>query len=264
MQKEIITTKTINNEEVIQITTLDERWYIKQEGLYVPSSTWIASFYPKGINYMKWLASKGWDEAEAIKIAAGNKGSKIHQAVYALLQGEEVKMSSEFYNEKGQLEELVPEEYHALMTFADWFHQLKPKVIFNEQVVFGKINKEDKEDKEDEDYAGTIDLLCEIDGVKWLIDIKTGQYIWPEHELQLSSYFHALGIEGNMAFLQLGYKRNKAGWKLTPCKDKFHLFKAAYQIWKNECANISPLQRDYPTSIKLNFEDNEDTKTAKK
>ena len=58
MKKDII---TINEEKgIIQITTVDERWYSfqtnnKTTGLpeyrYLPSVTWITEYYPKGIAY---------------------------------------------------------------------------------------------------------------------------------------------------------------------------------------------------------------------
>jgi hypothetical protein len=68
---------------IVQVTTTDERWYVRESadektGLpsykYVPSVTWIAGHYPKGVGFYKWLADKGWNEAEAIKTAAGGKG----------------------------------------------------------------------------------------------------------------------------------------------------------------------------------------------
>ena len=70
MKKMIIDTKT---KGIVQITTVDERWYLKKDK-FVPSSTWIANYYPKGIGFNKWLASKGWDRAEALKQEAGEKG----------------------------------------------------------------------------------------------------------------------------------------------------------------------------------------------
>src|SRR4051794_35372068 len=73
---------------IVQVTIADERWYIKEvedpntklpKFLYVPSVTWIAGHYPKGTEFYKWLANKGWDESQAIKVAAGDKGSKVHE-----------------------------------------------------------------------------------------------------------------------------------------------------------------------------------------
>src|SRR3990167_5217666 len=94
MQKEI---RTLKDGGLVQITLVDERWYARPKmdevtGLpvtyeFVPSVTWICGFYPKGIPFYRWLASTGWDEAQAIKNAAGGRGSKGHQAIGDLLGG---------------------------------------------------------------------------------------------------------------------------------------------------------------------------------
>ena len=246
MRKEI---KKIKG-DIVQITTQSERWYQRGENEFVPSVTWITQFYPKGIAYYKWLASKGWDEAEAIKIAAGDKGSKVHQAIEELLKGEKVKMEAKFLNKtSGELEELTLEEYEALMSFVDWFNAVNPKMLASEITVFSKKFN----------YAGTVDFICEIDKQIYIVDFKTSQYIWPSHELQLSAYskadfeqsFAQKWINRKLAILQLGYRFNKRNWKFTEIKDKFQLFLAARKIWENECANIKPFQRDYPLELKL-------------
>ena len=85
---------------IVQVTTVDERWYARpsQDPVtklptyqYVPSVTWICDYYPKGIAFWKWLANKGWDEAQAIKEAAGDRGTKVHQAIVDLLDGKLVE-----------------------------------------------------------------------------------------------------------------------------------------------------------------------------
>lgn len=234
--------KVINEKDnVVQVTTSDQRFY--QIGdTFVPSVTWICSFYPKGIQYYKWLADKGWDEAEAIKVDAGIYGSKVHQAIEMLLNGHTLKMDDSFLNtETGEQEEVTVKEWEAIISFADWFHEAKPKVIAVETVVYNEL------------YAGTIDLICEIDGETWIIDFKTSSNVWPSHELQISAYKHAYAVD-KMGILQIGYSRNKRGWKLTQIDDKYHLFEAAYEIWKAECLGVKPLQKDYPLTITLEGE----------
>lgn len=231
---------------ILQITTLDERFYAKpqEDGSlkYYPSSTWIASHYPKGIAYFKWLANHGWDESESLKNEAAEKGSKVHQAIDDLFKGKVLKIDSKFTNKDGNPEELTPEEYECLMSFCDWHKEYKPIVKMNEQTVFN----------EKECYAGTLDLLCEIKGEVCIVDFKTSQYIWPSHEIQLASYREALGIKCKVAILQLGYRMNKRKWKFTEIEDKYHLFLAAKQIWAEECSKIQPLQKDYPLELRIN------------
>lgn len=245
--------KIIDEERgIAQLTTDDERWYIrevedkngKKSHIHLPSSSWISSYYPKGVAYYKWLADKGWNEAEAIKEDRGKHGTKVHKAVELLLAGEEVKMGTELINPKtGVPEALNPEEYGAVMSFVEWYRTLKnPVLIESEYTIWN----------EKDGYAGTLDLLLEIDGQTWLIDLKTSQNIWASHEIQVASYAHALDIKKlKLAILQVGYKRNKNNYKFTELEDKYHLFLAAKQMWENECKNMVPFQKDFPLSLSL-------------
>lgn len=243
---------------IIQITCVDERWYAfesqnKISGLpeykFLPSVTWICEYYPKGIAFYKWLASKGWDEAESIKVAAGDKGSKVHYAIGDLLEGKTVEMTSTYNNPTTNIpEELAVEEYECVLSFAAWYELVKPKIIAREFVV---VNKK-------EGYAGTVDILCWILDELYFVDIKSGQYIWPSHKLQISAYSHSpidhlikTEISHKLAILQVGYRRNKNRYKFTEIEDKYSQFLAAKTIWANETKGIVPAQKDYPLSIKL-------------
>lgn len=259
MTKEI---KVVNKEQgLVRVTTVDERWYAKETtdkktGLpvfqYKPSASWIAGKYPKGIGYFKWLAEKGWDEAEAIKMERGKAGSKVHQACEQICNGQDVKFDDKFTNtETGQQEELTTEEYEAVISFRNWWDSLKelnPRVIKAEFTIWA------------DRYAGTCDLLMEADGGKgrevWLIDFKTSQSIFDSHTIQLNSYFHApIVIDGvsykpnKMFILQLGYRKNKNKYKLTEVEDNMAKFEVAYQIWSFDHAEDQPLQRDLPLVI---------------
>lgn len=262
MKKQII----VKNEKdkVLQITTTDERWYAFESEdpqtklpifSFVPSVTWICESYPKGIGFYKWLADKGWDEAEAIKAAAGDKGSKVHKAIETLLSDKPVRMEDKFTNPTTeQPEELTAEEYEALCSFVDWFNAVKPEILATEISV---INKE-------QNYAGTVDFVAKIDGKVWLIDFKTSQNVWASYELQVSAYKHALkkDVEG-LAILQIGYKRNKNGWKWNEVEDKFDLFLAAQKIWANEHGGEKPSQKDLPIELMLNLPEEKAEKPKK-
>lgn len=248
---------------IVQVTIADERWYLKQttngatglpEIKAVPSSTWIAGHYPKGIAYYKWLADKGWDEAEAIKNEAAGRGSKVHKAIESIFKGEEVRIDSKFVNPQTEKEEeLTLEEVDSILSFLAWFEEEKPEVICYEINVFSdKYN-----------YAGTIDLVCKIRGVLWVIDFKTSQYIWPSHKIQVSSYGkiiengeHDIASipvpkdtyyqKPKLGILQLGYRMNKKRFKFTELEDKFDLFLAAQKIWAEETAGQDISKKDYP------------------
>jgi hypothetical protein len=236
-----IETRVIDKEKgIVQITTNDERWY-QIKDFFVPSVTWIAGHYPKGVQFYKWLAEKGWDESQAIKQAAGDKGSKVHNACEDILRGKTVKIDDKYLNRStGEMEELSVEEYECLMSLVGWLNEVNPVIINGE---YNVVNPEFG-------YAGTVDLKCKIGEEIWLVDFKTGQNIWPEYELQVSAYRHADPQIQKTAILQLGYKRNKNKYKFTEIEDKFPLFLAAKQIWQEECGNQSPSQKDYPLEIK--------------
>lgn len=255
---------------VIRITSLNERWYTRtlrstktgeKERVYYPSSTWISGYYPKGEHFYKWLAGKGWSEVEAVKQAAADKGSRVHYACYDLDNGKEIKITDKYLNPSTkQKEELSKEEVDCLISYRDFLDEVKPMLLAQEITSFGDV------------YAGTADKIFALRQAQgkpreiWVVDLKTSQSIWPEHELQISSYSHMqidykkLGISDKewknrkLAILQIGYKKNRRGYKFTEVQDKYHLFRnVAYKIWKNENSNMKPKERDYPNVIFSKF-----------
>lgn len=270
MKKEIRITD--QKRGIVQVTTADERWYLKEsknqitglpEFKAVPSVTWICGHYPKGIGFYKWLADKGWDESQAIKVSAGDKGSRVHEAISAILNGDEVRIDSKFISKlSGREEELSLEEVACIVSFVDWKKSLTnfepiawDITVFSDQ--YG--------------YAGSIDLVARINGELYVVDFKTSKQVWAEYELQVSAYRQALENGENpiyelnpngsqkeklldcsgmkTAILQVGYSLNKAGYKFTETENKFSLFMAAHQIWENESSTQHPSQKDYPIII---------------
>lgn len=255
--------KQVNEEKgLVQVTTQDERWYFKQginketglpEMSSVPSVTWIAGYYPKGIGFYKWLAEHGWDEAESLKVSAGDKGSMIHEAIDVILAGCEVRIDSAFINKStGKMEELTIDECDAILSFVKWQGENKPITIVKDYTIYSSKYG----------YAGTIDHIYMKEGeeVAYLQDFKSGQNIFREHEMQVSAYkqalledaelmekFTELGIkEVKLELLQIGYKRNKNGYKVNEVEDCFDLFLTARKIWEKETNGEKPKQKDYP------------------
>lgn len=254
---------------VVRVTTIDERWYAipysnKVTGLpdykYYPSSTWIASYYYTSPYLIKYIAEKGLTEADAIKQAAGEKGSKVHQGTEILDKGEEIGVMTELLNTTTNQKEVISiEEYEALISYRDWFNLNKPEILATEMTVYS--------DKYE--YAGTLDRIIALGMVKegvrqiYILDFKTSKAIYKSHMIQLSSYKHAdidykaLGISDEewenrkMLILQLGYKLNKNGYKATEVEDKFKLFLNSRETWMDENPDTKPKQRDLPLSIKL-------------
>lgn len=236
------------NDGILQCTFSDERWYSLDDGeTFYPSNSWIASFWPKGRGFEEWLKKNG-DEAEQIKKDAGAKGSKIHQAIEDLLSGAEVKCDAVYMNNDTQREEdLSVDEYSALLTFAAWWKELganhKVRILKVEQ---SAINKEFG-------VGYTLDLLIEVDGQTWLVDFKTSKDLYMSHKLQTWLMKH--GEKADRAFLlQIGYTRNKSGYKLTEVEeDLSNEYKSCLTIFNVEVAenDKQPKQREFPLSVKL-------------
>lgn len=265
MEKEIKEVVLVNGEKVYRITTDDERFYGREitnqetgvpEIVWYPSVSWITSFYPKGIEYFKWLALKGWDESEAIKHEAGNKGDKIHQACEVIDIKGNIMANDKFMNkERMELEELGYDELEAIKSYQEWVDDVKPQLLANEMTVFGK--------NEITDWAGTLDRIYRIDKQIWIVDLKSSNSIWPSYKIQVSAYsgadidYKMLGITDEewqarkLAILRLGYKYNKIKkYKFDEVEDLQDLFLSTCKIWKQENPDSKPKQKDFPLSIK--------------
>ena len=240
--------------DVVRVTTEDERWYIRptkgKRGIpeikYLPSITWIASCYPKGIEFYKWLASTGWDEAKAIKESAGARGSKVHAAIEKLLKEGAFSFNDKVLNPNtGQEEELNADEYWCVMTFLNWYKHYEPRIIAVEESFFD----------ESLGVAGTIDIRCQMpNGRLAIVDVKTSKEIRKDYIIQLTG--HKLAYDNpdedhDIYTLQVGYKRNKTGYKFTQLEPSKELFDLAYAFWKQEFGEEKPLQREFPIKLSL-------------
>lgn len=70
----------------------------------------------------------------------------------------------------------------AFMAWEDWAKSVNLKPKFIEQTVFSRTHR----------YAGTMDLLADVEGVSTLVDFKTGKSIYGEAHLQNVAYQQAL------------------------------------------------------------------------
>ena len=264
---------------LMQVTTDDERFYIKESKnettglpchIYLPSATWITKYVPKGYGFEKWLADKGWDVAQEIKMDRGKYGTRVHAAIEMLLNGEEVAMDDTFrdpYAEPGddRLEALTFEEYNAVWTFQEWWKEFTEKheveIIETEFTIWS----------ETLGFAGTVDLLAKVDGVYTIFDWKTSKSVYLGHKAQISGYRKEMvnqlkTEEVNMIIGQFGYDKNKKGYKITEVEDCWAEFEAAHTFWKKENDGSKPFQKDYPLKLSLAVKKNmsKQTKVEKK
>lgn len=238
--------------DLIRITFPDERWYFYEKTeSHLPSVTWIANYWHKDDYLIKWIAKHGWDDAEMIKKEKGNRGTRVHNAIEYLIEHKEIGIDQKFYSEATDREEdLTADEWECVMSFQAWFEKVNPEILEVEIPVFQLPNETFSHG-----YAGTIDLVCKIDGEHWIVDLKTSADIHKPHILQQSAYKAVIekkykGIK--LGILQVGYARNKNKYKFTEIQDRLDLFKLAYKTWDEEVHSKLPLQRSYPIKIKLN------------
>jgi hypothetical protein len=99
---------------------------------------------------------------------AANKGTKVHDFAEQLAAGHEIE----------------PPEYLIghVDAYMHWWEEWQPANMMTEVVVASRRHR----------YMGTLDIIAEIDGQRWLIDIKTNRSgPFKEVALQLAAYGHA-------------------------------------------------------------------------
>lgn len=238
--------------ELKQINFLDQRVY-KRNDSYYPSVTSILQFMPKNKFFETWLKDVGHN-ADIIMRKAGEEGTQVHNAVEKLLLGEEINWMDNYGNATYSL--LV---WEMILKFVEFWQTVKPKLLFTEQLVFSDTYK----------YAGTLDLIVDIDGEKWLIDLKTSNNLYKSYDLQVAAYAHAFTeLTGEkidkagilwLKSLKRGESKKEGtyqgkGWEIKPVEDipkNLDLFLTVYKLYQLENEELEPLHKTYPTSIKL-------------
>lgn len=242
------------NPELKQINFLDRRVYKRSEGLYYPSVTTILGYMPKNRFFETWIKDVGHN-ADIIMRKAGDEGTQTHNAIEELLLGKEIEWMDEYGNAK--FNELV---WGMILKFKDFWEQTKPKLVYSEEFTFSDEFK----------YAGTTDLVLEIENETWLVDIKTSNSLHKSYDLQLAAYSKAIeetkGIKIDRTGI-LWLKSSKRGpskregiqgkgWELKAVDDidnNFELFKAVYKMYEIENPVTEPIYNSYPTTVSLSM-----------
>jgi hypothetical protein len=190
----------------------DEHYYYvgeneTSEPVFFPSVTKILhEAMPMPIGLRMWLGEVGNEKADQKLNAAGARGTMLHQACEALLNGEIVEIKN--FEKRDQ---------KCLVSFMNWFADFQPQDIQIEQMVASTLG-----------YAGTLDIRCKIspeflvkhkikpqrpETDRWIIDIKTSAAIYLEHKLQITGYeaadYEMTGNRANRAILHLNPKTKR-------------------------------------------------------
>jgi len=239
--------------ELNRIQFCDERFYAIEDGdktLYYPSCTSILDLYPKGPAFMQWIKDHG-NASDEVARRAAESGSRVHDSVERLIKGEEIVWDDKVHN-------LI--EWQALLKFKDFHDRFSPEYIAVETVVY---NHELK-------YAGQLDIVCEIDGERWLLDNKFGNAIYPTYYFQLAAYKEAwTQMHPDLPIDKTGIMWLKAntrtegkpgtmqgkGWQVVSSKESherlFEIFKKTLDIYYYSNPNPAPKNVVLPFKVKL-------------
>ena len=119
------------------------------------------------------------------KEKAGELGTGVHKLIETLCN-EAIQANG------GLLKPDTKSDNAQVQKFIDWALEKNVRFIESEKMVYSRESW----------YAGTFDLILEIDGKKYIADIKTSSGIYPEAYLQMAAYQNALAEMGEHEDIQ--------------------------------------------------------------
>jgi len=143
------------------------------EGVWYPRVTRIVDMKAKPA-LLKFYANMGYDKAQLISHRSAKEGTLVHEAVEKILLGHSPTIPKI----------IAP----SVLAFSDFIKKTPIKVFgidHVERLVHSKKYK----------FAGTLDVLAEIDGDFGVLDIKTSEGIYRDYNIQTAAYFAALKDE---------------------------------------------------------------------
>jgi ATP-dependent exoDNAse (exonuclease V) beta subunit len=246
------------DEESRQINFLDQRFYKRQEHYY-PSITYVLSFFPKGRFFEDWLKQVG-QNADYLAQKAAETGTQVHNLIEKYLnlkEGEEILWVSENYTANYSLE-----VWKMFLKFIDFWETYKPQLLETEVHLFSDEHK----------IAGTCDLVLEINGVIWILDIKTSNSLHTSYDLQTAAYakcwnesFDKKVERSGILWLKsqkrgsdkTGKKIQGKGWEIYESSrsidENWSYFEKVYDLFKLENPNAKPIFETLPLKVKRNF-----------
>jgi hypothetical protein len=238
------------SDDATQITLPDSRYY-RRNGKYYPSVTYVLGYYPKGKFFENWLKQVGFSADYIVKKAA-EEGTQVHELAEAYLNGEELN----FLDERGR-PQYNPDVWQMFLRFVEFWETFKPTLIETEVHIFSDELK----------VAGTCDLIVEINGELWLLDLKTSNQIQTVYELQTAvygqCYEECFGKKINhygilwLKSSKRGAKKDKMqgkGWEVVESSRTFEenidIFKTVKRLFDLENPTHSPVFTEFRTTAK--------------
>jgi hypothetical protein len=241
------------SEDAQQITLPDSRYY-RRNGKYYPSVTYVLSYYPKGKFFENWLKQVGFASDYIVKKAA-EEGTQVHELCEEYLNGAELN----FLSTTGK-PQYNPDVWQMFLRFVEFWEEFKPTLIETEVHLFSDILE----------IAGTCDLIVEINGEIWLLDLKTSNHLQLTYELQTAVYgqcyeecfgkkidrYGILWLKSSKRKAAKGKMQGK-GWEIVESTRTFEenldIFKTVKRLFDLENPTHSPIFTEFRTSVKRNL-----------
>jgi len=238
------------SEDAQQITLPDSRYY-RRNGNYYPSVTYVLSYYPKGKFFEDWLKKVGYASEHIVKRAA-EEGTQVHELAETYLNGEELK----FLDERGR-PQYNPDVWQMFLRFVEFWEEFKPTLIETEVHLFSDKLK----------VAGTCDLIVELNGETWLLDLKTSNQLQSTYELQTAVYgqcyeecfgkkidrYGILWLKSSKRKASKGKMQGK-GWEIVESNRTFEenidIFQTVKKLFDLENPTHSPIFTEFRTIAK--------------
>jgi len=158
------------NQDIERIDVYDERYYIKNklENIYYTSCTHVISTQKGMGEQLKQFFMDYGNQAKLIAQRAAESGSKVHDMIDRMNKGENLIWEESKYS---------LEEWQGALKYRKFVELVKPKIECSEHIALCDTLK----------YGCTIDLICMINGERWLIDHKFSKGVYDSGYIQLAA-----------------------------------------------------------------------------
>jgi len=241
------------DQDAKQVNFLDTRFYKKGEKYY-PSITSVLQYFPKNKFFENWLKDVGHNSDIIVRKAA-NEGTQVHEAIEDYLLGKELTWLNEYGEAKYSMD-----VWKNILKFDEFWKQVKPTLIESEIHLFS----------DEAEIAGTCDLVLEIDGEIWILDIKTSNSLHTSQDLQIAAYakmwnetFEEKVVRAGILWLKSakrgpdksGKKIQGKGWEVyessRSIEENWGFFQKILDLYHLENPDAKPAFESFPLSVKL-------------
>lgn len=226
---------------IINLECIDSsngRFYKDPDGKFFPSvTTKIEKVLAKGEGFYRWLGdSPSFSQAMEYRDKKGKLGTQIHKICTLLATGEKESIHTK---------SLPREVIRKVMGFVNFVNEFQPNFLDCEFLVINR----------DQGYAGRVDMLVELEGDIFVLDVKTSKRIYPSDSIQTMFYRVALSddlaIDGN-AILLLKDSTSR-GFQFKKCEFRPDLVKSVNDIYDYVGDPEPRIPSELPEKISLNF-----------